>query len=329
MQNIQTIFFGTSQFAILGIQALIDAKYNVTAVITQPDKPTGRKQVFSPSPVKMFAKKHSIKTLQPNSLKDDDTFQTFKDLNPDLCVVAAYGKIIPRRYLDVPKYGFINIHPSLLPKYRGPSPIQTAILNGETETGITITVVDEEMDHGPILAQREWATTNPITKNVNTLQVPHFLNSKLNYQQLHDFLAKEGAKLLVETLPKYINGETKLELQDHSKATFTKKFSREDGRINWNEPAEKIDNQIQALNPEPGTWTTWKGKVINIPTSNFGYSQKEELRPGTIMSVDKKIAIATSKGYLILTFLQLEGRKETDAKSFVNGYPDFLSSILE
>src|SRR3989344_7375138 len=235
--NLNIVFFGTPDFAMPVLDALIKNGYNVSH-------------------------------FQTKSLKDEQTFEDFKFLNPDLCVVAAYGKILPARYLDVPKYSFLNIHPSLLPKYRGPSPVQTAILNGDpvveisdaysinkpkshygasTETGVTIMLMDELVDHGPILAQKTY-NLQPTTYNL----------------QASKELFELGAELLVKTLPGYINGELKPKEQDHSQATFTKMFTREDGRINWDDPAQKIYNRIRALNPEPGTWTTWKGKVINI-----------------------------------------------------------------
>ena len=201
--------------------------------------------------------------------------------------MAAYGKILPARYLDVPKHGFVNVHPSLLPKYRGPSPVQTAILNGDEETGATIMVVDEEMDHGPIL-------------NSIKYQIP---KTKYN-QEISRELFELGAKLLVETLPGHINGEFKPKEQDHSQATFTKMFTREDGRINWDDPAQKIYNRIRALNPEPGTWTIWKGKVINI--------KKAGLRDG-------KIHIQT---------IQMEGKKEMPFEEFLRGHPSFDISQL-
>mgnify|MGYP001576614106 CR=1 FL=1 len=290
------IFFGTPEFAIPILEALVKEGHDIIAVITQPDKPAGRKQKLTPPPVKLAAQKLGLKILQPASLKNNNDIPTFlRMLECDLGVVAAYGKIIPQEILYMPKHSFINIHPSLLPKYRGPSPIQTALLNGITETGVTIMLVDEQIDHGPILAQK-----------------PYYLLPTTYYTQAEKELAEIGAKLLVETLPKYIGGEIKPKPQDHSQATFTKMFAREDGRINWSEPAEKIYNRIRALNPEPGTWTMWpaspsqggKGKIINI--------KRTEL-------VDGKLKIQT---------IQMEGKKEMPFKEFLNGYPDFDISQL-
>lgn len=282
-KSLKIVFFGTPDFAIPALNSLINFGYNVVAVVTQPEKPVSRARVVMPSPVKKAAVEKKITVFEPHNLKkDEEFFKQFKHLNPDLCVIAAYGKIIPSRYLEIPKYGFLNTHPSLLPKYRGPSPIQTAILNGETKTGVTIMVVDEEMDHGSVLAKATY-DLQPTTYNA----------------QVEKELAELGAELLIETLPKYISGNIKPEPQDHGKATFTKMLSREDGRINWNEPVEKIYNRIRALNPEPGTWTTWSVKIVNI--------KKAELR-------DEKINIQT---------IQLEGKKEMAFKEFLNGHPDF------
>jgi len=289
--NLNIVFFGTPDFAMPVLEALIKNNYNVSR-------------------------------FQPQSLKDESVFEEFKNLKPDICVIAAYGKIIPKNFLDIPRYGFLNIHPSLLPKYRGSSPIQTTILNGDKETGVSIMVIDEKVDHGPILAQREFSILN---------------FQFLNHNELAKELFKLGSELLVEVLPKYLNGKIKPIEQDHSQATFTKMFLREDGRINWSESCDKIYNQIRALNPEPGTWTVWnpstnsgqRSKVINIPTCDVGYPQIEENAAGMVKKMNNDIVIGTGTGYLIIKSIQLEGGKEMDAKSFMNGHPDFLGSQLE
>ncbi len=291
--KINIVFFGTPEFAVAPVLgALIKNGYNVSR-------------------------------FQPHSLKDERVFEEFKESNPDLCIVAAYGKILPARYLDIPKYGFINVHPSLLPKYRGPSPIQTVILNGDQETGVTLLMVDAKVDHGAILASSKY-------------QIPEDKYFTETAKELFEL----GAKLLIEILPKYINGEIEPKEQDHSQATFTKMFKREDGKINWHDPAQEIYNRIRALNPEPGTWTTWHpstssgqaDKVINISdvtTFKVVSPQGGDLVPGTVKKVDNKVVVATSSGYLELISIQLEGGKKMDAKSFINGHPNFLNSQLE
>lgn len=278
------VFFGTSEFAVPALEALNKAGFEVT-VITMPDQPAGRKKIITPPIIKLVAEKLGLKVLQPNTLKDDAFFEEFKSLAPDICVVAAYGKIIPEKYLTTPKH-FLNIHPSLLPKYRGPTPVQTAILNGDIKTGVTIMQVDKDVDHGPIFAQKEY----PIEPNQT-------------YTLLHDYLSEEGAELLVEVI-KSIDTLTPKE-QAHDQASFTKIFERDDARIDWSKSAQEIYNQIRALNPEPGTWTMWVDKIINIKSAE---------------SID---------GKLTLSIIQLEGKKETTLAEFLHGHPDFNVSQLK
>lgn len=310
-ESVKLIFFGTPGFSVPALQNLIKSEYDIRAVITAPDKPAGREKIIQLSPIKKLAMEYKLNILQPEKLRKNETlFENISALAPDIGVIAAYGKIIPKEILEIPKHGLINIHPSLLPKYRGPSPIQSAILNGEEETGITIIMVDEEMDHGSVLSS-----------------IVCDLSTSAKFPETYKELAELGARLLIETIPKYINGQIKPQEQDHSKATFTKILKREDSRINWNEPAEKIYNQIRALNPEPGTWTIWNKKIINIISAELtSFDDNNSL--GTIKYVDNKIAAKTSKCYLIIKSLQLEGGKEMDAKNFSNGHPGFLNSIL-
>ncbi len=310
---LKIVFFGTSEFAVPALKNLLSFGYDVVAVVTQPEKPIGRARIVMPSPVKKTSFESNLKTFEPHNLKKDDKFlEEFKLLNPDLCVVAAYGKIIPSQYLEVPEYGFLNIHPSLLPKYRGPSPIQAAIINGDQETGVSIMKIDEEMDHGGIVSS-----------------IKYLVSSIKGYKEIEKELSEIGAELLIDTLPKYISGEIKPVEQDHSKATFTKLLTREDGRINWDRTGEEIFNQIRALSHEPGTWTIWKDKFFNIKSAEPTEIMADSSTPGTVEKLNNVIAVATKKCYLILKQIQLEGGKEMDAKDFLNGHPDFLGSKLE
>ncbi len=300
-KNINIIFFGTSSFALPVLEQLLLDGYAILAIFTGGGQ------------IEIEAQKHGIKVFKPASLKkDDDILEQFKMLNPDLCIVAAYGKIIPSSYMSIPRYGFVNVHPSVLPKYRGPSPVQTAILNGETETGASVMILDQEVDHGPILASIKY---------------------KIPKTKYNEEIAKEifelGGKLLIEILPKYLKKELEPVEQNHDQATYSRKFQRQDGKINWRRTAEEIYNQVRALNPEPGTWTTWKSKILNIKTANPTTSQVVGLKPGIVSIVDSEIAVATKTCYLILKQIQLEGGKEMDAQSFLNGHPDFLGSKLE
>lgn len=313
------MFFGTSEFAVPALRSLFNFGYHVVGVVTQPEKPVGRARIVMPSPVKKAALENHLLVYEPHNLKSDtEFFNNFKHLEPDVCIIAAYGKIIPSRYLEVPKYGFINIHPSLLPKYRGPSPIQAALINGDEETGVSIIKIDEQMDHGPILGI-----------------VDYKLKATDYYDKVEEEMAKLGAELLIEILPKYTAGEIKPQEQDNSSATFTKLLTREDGEISWDRSAERIYNQVRALNPEPGTWTILRqgfggqSKIINIKSAEVLDTDTKKEEPGTILNINNNVVVATKKCYLILKRIQLEGGKEMDASAFLNGHPDFLGSKLD
>lgn len=311
MSKTKIVFFGTPEFSLPAFRFLVENNYQIIGAVTAPDKSFGRKKILTPSPVKTFAQQNNIPVFQPNSLKKEPDFlQQFKELAPDLCIIVAYGKIIPKDYLVIPKYGFVNIHPSLLPKYRGPSPIQSAILNGEKETGVTIMLADEETDHGSVLEQ-----------------IKHEISNTKSFKEISQKLSEVGAKLLIDTLPSYLDGTIQPKPQNHSEATFTKMLKREDGKINWNQSAEQIYNQVRALNPEPGTWTLWNNQTLNIAEGEISPASVN-LFPGQVQIIDNQIAVATSAGYLILKSLQLEGGKKIDAKSFLNGHPDFADTQL-
>ncbi len=241
------VFFGTPEFAVIVLQKLIDAGYAPSAIVTNPDKPMGRKKIITPPPVKQWVL-HSglkIKIFQPEKLKDIE--KELHELNPDLFIVAAYGKIIPKSVLDIPKSGSLNVHPSLLPKHRGPTPIQTAILNGDEETGVSIILLDEEMDHGPIL-------------KISNFEFP----INYNYTSLSGKLAELGAKLLVEVIPAWLDGRIEPVPQDDAKATYTRIYKGEDGLLDLNKSAEELDCKIRALNPEPGTYFIKNNKRIKV-----------------------------------------------------------------
>ncbi len=311
---IKIIFFGTSEFAVPALETLVkeglpaQAGYEIVAVVTNPDEPVGRKKVLTPPPVKIAAQNLGLNILQFPSLKIENLKLKIPDA--DVGVVAAYGKIIPAEIINLPRYGILNIHPSLLPKYRGPTPIQTTILNGEKETGVTIIKIDEEVDHGPILESRKWK-----------------IESRTKFEELSDALAKLGAELLIKILPDYLAGKITPQPQDHSLATFTKKFMRDDARINWNKTAEEIDCKIRALNPEPGVWTTWNGKVLKI--LEVGIMDKESRQNGQVFQERKEIRVGTGKGLVILKTIQLEGKKATSAEDFARGNGDFIGAVLE
>ncbi len=309
--DIKIIFMGTPEFAIPAFNALIKNDYKIVAAITAPDAPIGRKQILTPPPIKVEAKKNNIPILQPKKIKEPQWMQKIKELNPDLIIVCAFGQIISKEILDIPKLGSINIHPSLLPKYRGASPIQYAILNNEKETGVTIMLMDEQMDHGQILSNSKF-------------QIP---NSKFTYIELSKELSELGANLLIKTLPKWINKEIKPQEQNHDEATFTKIIKKEDGKIDWNNSAEKIDAQIRAFNPWPSAYTSFSGKTLKIIEAEI-IENKDNLETGKIFKINNDIAVKCEVNALKIKTLQMEGKKPMDIKSFTNGYPNFIDSIL-
>jgi len=237
--NLKIVFLGNPEFALPSLEALVKENYQIIGVITAPDKPVGRKQIITPPSVKVLAQKYRLSVYQPQNKAE--LLGIIKKLQPDLAIATAFGMIFPKKVLEIPKYGFINIHPSLLPKYRGSTPIQTAILNGDEYTGVSLFLVNEKIDHGKIISNLKFQISNFDT-----------------YETLSRELAGLGADLLIETLPKYIDGKITPLLQDESQATYTKKFSTQDAYI---EPEDleknplQADRKIRALNPEPGVWT--------------------------------------------------------------------------
>ncbi len=251
------VFFGTPDFAVIILNKLIEASFIPEAIVCNPDRPVGRKKIITPPPTKILAQKYGIKVYQPEKLDKEFVLQV-SSFRPDFFVVAAYAKIIPQEILDIPKLGTIGVHPSLLPKYRGASPIQSAILSGNEKTGTTLYLMDEKMDHGAILANSEL----------------RMQNSEWNYEKLMKKLAELSVDLLIETLPKFIKDEVVPMPQNESEATFTKKFITQDGFVEpedlkialekGGEKAVEIDRKVRALNPEPGVWTIKDGKRMKI-----------------------------------------------------------------
>lgn len=299
------VYFGTPQFSADFLRALIaDAEIDVVGVVTQQDEPQGRKKILTATPTKIVALENNISVFQPTKLKDPAFSDALISLNADLFVVIAYGRIIPQAILDIPKLGSVNVHPSLLPKLRGPSPIISAIVNGEKETGVTIMQLDADIDHGPILAQ----TLFPIAPNETSTS----LTQKV---VLH------GVPLLIDTLKKYGAGSIVPQEQDHHSATFCKMLSREDGHIDWSQSAAVIDRKIRGLNPWPGTFTTLhldgKEFVIKIHVSalsafNFQLSALNVL--------NGRLFIGTGTTALEVLELQPASGKRMTAQAFLQGH---------
>jgi methionyl-tRNA formyltransferase len=310
------IFMGTPEFGAIVLRGLIKSGQKPFLVFTEPDKPVGRKQAITPPPVKVLAEKYKIPVVQPDNIKNWKL--EIKNLKPDLGIVASFGQIIPNDILRIPKYGFLNVHPSLLPKYRGPSPIQSAILNGDQKTGVTIMRVSEEIDAGPIFSQKEIE-----------------IDPKETYESLHDKLAEAGTKLLLEVLSKLPKGQASSRPQDDSEASYTKIIRKEDGRINWDKAAETIEREVRAFSFWPRSYTFWerKGKLtrINILKTRVLKSPNSVRYPvGKVLVVPQnEIGVQCGKDFLVIEKLQMEGKKEMKAEDFLNGFPGFIGAILK
>ena len=296
---------GTPELSRASLEKLA-GKFPIAAVVTQPDKPRGRDLKLQFSPVKILAGKLKLPVLQPARARDGKFISELRELKPDLIVVVAYGQILPQTILDLPKFGCVNVHTSLLPKYRGASPIQSAILNGETETGVTIMKMDAGLDTGGIISQ----ALTPILPEDNS-------------QTLHDRLAQLGAELLVETIPDYIAGKIQPKPQPAEGASYAAKIKKEDGKIDWNEPAEKILDRLRAFTPWPGSFTFLpaepKPQLLKIWKSEVAGNNGQ---PGTILSADKNgIVVACGKGALRILELQREGGRRMSAQEFLAGNP--------
>ena len=301
------VFFGTSEFAVPILQSLIDQEIEIT-VVTRPDALVGRKQLLTSSPVGALAESNKLITHKPEALKNQlDFLETLKKIGAEIFIVVAYGKIIPSNILSMPLLGSINVHPSLLPKYRGPSPIQYALLNGDHETGTTIMQIDSEIDHGQIFAQ------NKI-----------LIDPKDTFETLSIKLANLSSKLLNDTITKIKEGLINPYDQDHSQATFTKIITKEDGEINWNSSATQIYNQFRAFYTWPGIWTNYNGVVLKITDCAPHQTQSESL-PGTILEGG---FVQCLNGQLEIKALQLAGKKETDIASFLNGHSKIIGQKL-
>lgn len=304
MSKARVLFMGTPDFAVPSLRVLLEEKeqVEVIGVVTQPDRPKGRKKVLTPPPVKVEALNHDLPVFQPQKLRSEEGIRQVLELQPDLIVTAAYGQILPEPVLEAPKYGCINVHASLLPKYRGGAPIHHAIINGEKETGVTIMYMVKALDAGDMLLQR----AIPIT-------------SEDNVGTMHDKLANLGAELLKEVLPSILDGTVQAVPQDDEQATFAPNITREDEKIDWKRSARELDCQIRGLCPWPVAYTMWKGKPFKIWKASVVNEETQD-EPGTVIRLDADgIVVATGNGMLRLTEVQPSGKKPMSAKQFING----------
>ena len=309
----RVVFMGTPEFSVPTLAMLADRladSLQVVGVFTQPDKPAGRGQRLTASAVKQWAEQRGVPVLQPRTLRDAAIQAQLAEMKPDVIVVAAFGLLLPKPVLDLPPRGCLNVHASLLPKYRGAAPIPAAILNGEQETGVTLMVMDEGLDTGPALA----SAAIPILPDDTT-------------DTLTTRLAELGAHLLAETLPHWLAGEVAPRPQDHSRATLAPKLDKADGRLDWSRPAVELDRRVRAFFPWPGTYTAWNGKFLRIlAVQTAGYLSEQA--PGQVVKDAKGIGVVTGDRVLRLVTVQLEGKRAMRAEDFARGQPAFVGSLL-
>jgi len=311
---IKCIFLGTSSFAVPTLRALAEAAETLPAVVyTQPDQPAGRGRRPRASPVKEAAEELGLPVVQPERLRVPEEIDRMRSFEPAVLILAAYGRILPARILDVPPHGGLNVHPSLLPKHRGPSPVATAILEGDEVTGVSIFSMDAGMDSGPVLARREIAIGPGETS-----------------ETLTDRLAENGADLLMEVIGPWVGGSLAAEAQDASGATTTRLLSREDAAIDFSQPADALANRVRALDPWPGTATTLDGQRFNIRAA---HASDAETPPGALGEVVSLVAgaigmVVGDGTVLVLDRVQIAGKRPVKAAEFARGRRDFLGTVL-
>jgi methionyl-tRNA formyltransferase len=295
------VFMGSPEFAIPTLRAL-DERYPIVGVVTQPDRPAGRGRVLSPPPIKALADSLGLPVIQPRRLKEPQTMQQLRQWQPDLIVVTAFGQILKPEVLDLPEHGCINVHASLLPRWRGAAPIQAAILHGDAQSGVTIMRMDPGLDTGQILSQRSITITSHDTA-----------------ESLGKRLAQLGAELLIDTLPAYISGKIESKPQDDSLATYAPMLEKEAGRLDFHQPAELLERKVRAFNPWPGAFMTWQGRYLKIQHAHVRPTQSPSREPGATLIVEGLPAIATKDGLFVLDELQPAGKKPMPGKVFLNG----------
>ncbi len=302
---------GTSSFAVPSLERLCTSTHGVLAVVTQPDRPQGRGRRISPSPVKQTALAYGLPVLQPQRARDPAFLADLKAIAPDIIVVVAYGQLLPPKLLALPPKGCVNVHASLLPKYRGAAPVNWALIHGERVTGVTIMLMDESLDTGPIL-----------------LQVAQDIDPADNAQTLQDRLARLGAETLLQALAGLASGTLKPVPQEHEQATYAPKLRKEDGHVRWQQSAVDIANLIRGVTPWPGALTTHAGKPLRIWRAMARAAEAEET-PGTVAQIDRQgVWVATGDGYVVLQEVQPAGRRRMDAGAYARGHGLRVGDVL-
>ena len=304
--SLNIIFMGTPEFSLPTLEELIKNNFNILTIYTQPPKRSKRGQKINPSPIEEFSRKKNLNLRSPSSLNNAEELKFFKNLSPDLVVVVAYGQIIPKNFLEIPKLGFINIHASLLPKWRGAAPIQRAIMNQDKKIGVSIMKIEEKLDSGPVLSFKEME-----------------LNQNSTYGEIEKKLSISGANLLIEALKKLSSEKIEFKKQDDSKVTYAKKINKDETKINWNLEADKIIAHIHGLSPSPGAWFEYNGsrfKVFKAAKSSLSG------KPGTVM--DGNLNVACKSNSVQILELQKQGKKKQTVKEFLLGYKIDKETIL-
>ncbi|MEE8359985.1 MAG: methionyl-tRNA formyltransferase [Candidatus Omnitrophota bacterium] len=297
------IFFGTSDFAVPSLERIMGSDHELSSVVTQPDRKKGRHLVLTPPPVKESVGKSSIPLHQPLDASSPETVTLLKKYGADLFVVVEFGQILKKNLLEVPNGSCVNLHASLLPKYRGASPINWALVNGEKVTGVTTMKMVEKMDAGDVILQRE-ADIKPLDTG----------------ETLKERLAVLGAELLMETIDLIASGKAAYKKQDEKEATYAPKLKKEDGLIDWSKDAREIENRVRGFSPWPSAYTHWNGNLVKIWKAESKATPQSKPDIGKILRLDDGIVVGTGKGELSVKTLQLEGGKRLDAASFLNGH---------
>lgn len=311
-QNKKTkiIFIGTAEFGWPAFKAINqDPDFEIVLAITQPDKPIGRKQIIASSPIKIAAEKNNITVLQPEHIMDIK--EKISWLKPDLIIVAAYAQLIPEEILSLPKYGCLNLHASLLPKYRGAAIIQAAILNGDGQTGLTVIKMDKSLDTGAILAQ-------------TTIKI----NDEDTAGTLYDKLSGASVDFFINTIKKYLAGKITPRPQNSGQASYAKALTKGDGLIDWSKPAEYLERFIRAMNPWPMAWTWWDGQQVKIISAQTEPIEINSYKPGKTFKYNSGLAVQCGQDALIIKNLQLEGKNALESEEFLRGHKDFIGNIL-
>ena len=311
--KVRVIFMGTPDFAVTCLEYLITNQYDLVAVYTQPDKPTGRGRLSASSPVKDAALRLELPVVQPDSLRDEAEVSKLAGFSPDVIVVASYGQILPRRVLDTPRYGCVNVHPSLLPRFRGASPVTAAIMAGDEFAGVSIMLLDEGLDTGSVLARA---------------QIP--VSAEDTTGSLTDKLFQVGARMLLDVLPRWVRGELTPAPQNEAEATYSKLSKKVEGEIDWSLPAIDIWRRVRAFQPWPGCFTRWRGRRLEIIEA-VPLPEEAVREAGMVVALNKEVAafgVCTGAGVLGVRQVQLEGKRAMSAAEFLRGQRQLIGAVL-